>query len=114
MATRSPSPEYGFVQLTIAGFIALAGVIGNVRLQLLREWTGRRAVAPVFCWFGWRETPSGSQICWMLRPFVWDPTGGWNSSALSISTEVSLKPYGSGPPPAIILNYLTWIVSKEN
>lgn len=76
-ATQVTSPEYGFMQLTIAGFIALAGVIGNVRLYpLLREWTGRRAVAlqVLLAWLA-GNLFLGSQICWMLRPFVWDPTG---------------------------------------
>lgn len=76
-ATHVASPEYGFMQLTIAGFIALAGVIGNVRLfPLLWEWIGSRAVARnvLLAWLT-GNLFLGSQICWILRPFVWDPTG---------------------------------------
>lgn len=76
-ATHEASPEYGFMQLTITGFIALAGVIGNVRLfPLLREWTGNRRLAlqVLLAWLA-GNLFLGSQICWMLRPFVWDPTG---------------------------------------
>ena len=77
VATHETSPEYGFMQLTIAGFIALSGVIGNVRLYpLLLEWTGRRAVAlqVLLAWLT-GNLFLGSQICWVLRPFIWDPTG---------------------------------------
>jgi hypothetical protein len=76
-ATHETSPEYGFMQLTIAGFIALAGVMGNVRLfPLLREWTGRPGVAlqVLLAWLA-GNLFLGSQICWLLRPFIWDPTG---------------------------------------
>jgi len=75
--THETSPEYGFMQLTIAGFIALAGIMGNVRLfPLLREWTGRTNVAlqVLLAWLA-GNLFLGSQICWMLRPFIWDPTG---------------------------------------
>ena len=38
--TRLWSPEYGFLQLMLAGFVGTAGIIGNVRLlPLLRRWT---------------------------------------------------------------------------
>lgn len=77
VTTHVASPEYGFMQLTIAGFIALAGVIGNVRLfPLLLAWIGSKAVARnvLLAWLT-GNLFLGSQICWILRPFVWDPTG---------------------------------------
>jgi len=72
--TTSSSPEYGFLQLTLAVFVALAGVMGNVRLvPLLRQWTGSVAVARnvLLAWLA-GNLFLGSQICWVLRPFIWD------------------------------------------
>lgn len=71
--TRPSSPEHCFLQLTLVVFIAIAGVIGNLRLlPLLKQWASRDAVA----WrvlFGWLAGNLflGSQICWVLRPFLW-------------------------------------------
>lgn len=76
-ATQLSSPEYGFMQLVIAGFIAGAGTLGNVRLlPLLQQWTPRAAVARnvLFAWLA-GNLFLGSQICWVLRPFIWDPAG---------------------------------------
>jgi hypothetical protein len=76
-ATRLASPEYGFMQLVIAGFIAIAGTIGNVRLlPLLSQWTRNATVARkvLFAWLA-GNLFLGSQICWVLRPFIWDPAG---------------------------------------
>jgi hypothetical protein len=75
--TRLSSPEYGVLQLTLAVFIAFAGVLGNVRLlPLLRQWTTRDAVARrvLLAWLA-GNLFLGSQICWVLRPFIWDPAG---------------------------------------
>jgi hypothetical protein len=75
--TRLSSPEYGFLQLMLAGFIATAGIIGNVRLlPLLRRWTTSHAIARRVL-FAWLATNLflGSQIAWVLRPFIWDPAG---------------------------------------
>lgn len=75
--TQETSPEYGFMQLTITAFIAMAGIVGNARLfPLLREWTGRtrRAWQVLLAWLA-GNLFLGSQICWILRPFIWDPTG---------------------------------------
>lgn len=72
--TKLTSPEYGFLQLTLAGFVALAGVIGNVRLlPLLRRWAGNAATARnvLLAWLA-GNLFLGSQICWVLRPFLWD------------------------------------------
>ena len=76
-ATQLSSPEYGFMQLVIASFIAIAGVVGNVRLlPLLSQWTRRAAVARnvLLAWLA-GNLFLGSQICWVLRPFIWDPAG---------------------------------------
>jgi len=74
-AMRLSSPEYGVMQLTLAGFIALAGIVGNVHLlPLLSQWarsvfTARKVL---FAWLA-GNLFLGSQICWVLRPFIWDP-----------------------------------------
>jgi len=76
-ATSLSSPEYGLLQLTLATFIAFAGVIGNVRLlPLLHQWAGRTAVAwkVLLAWLA-VNLFLGSQVCWVLRPFIWDPAG---------------------------------------
>jgi hypothetical protein len=75
--TRLWSPEYGGLQLTLAGFIAFAGIMGNVRLlPVLRQWTDQAAVARrvLLAWL-MGNLFLGSQICWVLRPFIWDPAG---------------------------------------
>lgn len=69
------SPEYGFLQLCQAAFIAFAGITGNLRLlPLLRQWSGSRAIARnvLLAWLA-GNLFLGSQICWILRPFIWDP-----------------------------------------
>lgn len=76
-ATQLTSPEYGFLQLALALFVGIAGVTGCVRLwPLLREWSGKTGVAGRVL-LAWLSTNLflGSQICWMLRPFIWDPAG---------------------------------------
>lgn len=73
-ATTFTSPEYGFMQLTLAVFVALGGVIGNVRLlPLLRLWAPSARIARnvLFAWLA-GNLLLGSQICWVLRPFIWD------------------------------------------
>jgi hypothetical protein len=72
--TRLTSPEYGFLQLTLALFVALAGIIGNLRLlPLLRHWAPNVNIARnvLFAWLV-GNLFLGSQICWVLRPFIWD------------------------------------------
>jgi hypothetical protein len=69
------SPEYGALQLTHASFIALAGIIGNLRLlPLLRQFADRASVARnvLFSWLA-GNLFLGSQLCWVMRPFIWDP-----------------------------------------
>lgn len=72
--TTLASPEYGFLQLLLAVFVALAGIIGNVRLfPLLRHWASTTTIARkvLFAWLA-GNLLLGSQICWVLRPFIWD------------------------------------------
>ena len=74
LGTTESSPEYGLLQLTLAAFVALAGVMGNVRLvPLLREWAGNAIVARnvLLAWLA-GNLFLGSQICWVLRPFIWE------------------------------------------
>jgi hypothetical protein len=69
------SSEYGIMQLMLAVFIAFAGIVGNAHLlPLLSEWAHSRAVAlrVLFAWLA-VNLFLGSQIAWVLRPFIWDP-----------------------------------------
>jgi hypothetical protein len=71
--TQPSSPEHCFLQLTLVAFIAAAGVVGNMRLlPLLKQWASRDAVARrvLFAWLA-GNLFLGSQICWVLRPFLW-------------------------------------------
>ncbi len=55
-------------------FVALAGVMGNVRLvPVLRRWTCSATAARnvLLAWLA-ENLFLGSQICWVLRPFIWD------------------------------------------
>ncbi|MEO6033969.1 MAG: hypothetical protein ABIQ35_01810 [Verrucomicrobiota bacterium] len=66
---------YGFMQLVLAGIIAFAGVMANWRLfPLLHEQAGSRTVAKrvLLSWLV-GNLFLGSQVCWMLRPFVGKP-----------------------------------------
>ena len=72
--TTISSPEYALLQLTLAVFVALAGVIGNVRLlPLLRQWAGSAATGRnvLLAWLA-VNLFLGSQISWVLRPFIWE------------------------------------------
>ncbi len=72
--TTLAATEYAFLQLTLAVFVALAGVIGNLRLlPLLREWASSAAVARnvLLAWLA-GNLFLGSQISWVLRPFIWE------------------------------------------
>jgi len=66
---------YGAIQLTHVAVIAFAGLMGNMRLaQLLRLLAGNRAVARrvLFAWLA-SGLFLGSQLSWILRPFVGSP-----------------------------------------
>lgn len=73
--TRLGSLEYQFLQLMLAACIAYAGTMGNLQLlPLLSEWTAsvRAARRVLLAWLA-VNLLLGSQICWLLRPFIWDP-----------------------------------------
>lgn len=75
--TSLSAPEYGLLQLTLASFTAFAGIVGNVRLlPLLKNGTKTADVAfrVLFAWLA-ANLFLGSQIAWVLRPFIWDPAG---------------------------------------
>jgi hypothetical protein len=76
-ATRLSSPEYGFLQLTLALFIAAAGIVGNARLLPVLERLGHSAAVARRVLLAWLAGNLflGSQISWVLRPFIWDPAG---------------------------------------
>jgi hypothetical protein len=66
---------YNFIQLTHVAMIAFAGVAGNLRLaQLLRQLGGSAAVARrvLLAWLA-GNLFLGSQLCWILRPFIGAP-----------------------------------------
>ncbi len=74
-ATRLSSPEYGLLQLVHVGFMAFAGVTGNLCLApLLRQWCGSGAITckVLLTWLA-VNLLLGSQVSWVLWPFIWDP-----------------------------------------
>jgi len=75
--TRLWSFEYGFLQLTLATFVAGAGIAANMRLlPLLRKFSrdARSARNVLLAWLA-TNLFLGSQVAWVLRPFIWDPAG---------------------------------------
>jgi hypothetical protein len=72
--TLPTSPEYALLQLMLVVFIAFAGVIANVRLlPLLRQFASSLPIARnvLFAWLI-GNLFLGSQLCWVLRPFIWE------------------------------------------
>lgn len=72
---QSSGGSYSFIQLTHVTVIAFAGVVANVRLvQLLRRLSGSANVAHrvLFAWLT-GNLFLGSQLSWILRPFVGSP-----------------------------------------
>jgi hypothetical protein len=66
---------YNFVQLTQVVIIAFAGAAANMRLfRLLRSLSGSDGVARkvLFAWLT-GNLFLGSQLCWILRPFIGSP-----------------------------------------
>lgn len=66
---------YNFVQLTQVVIIAFAGVAANVRLfRVLQAVSGSERVARkvLFAWLA-GNLFLGSQLCWILRPFIGSP-----------------------------------------
>jgi hypothetical protein len=77
MASKSLSgPAYNFILLTHVSVIALAGFTGNARLfQLLARLGGSKAMAfRVLCAWLAGNLFLGSQLSWILRPFIGSPT----------------------------------------
>jgi hypothetical protein len=68
-------PSYSLVKLTHVAVIAFAGTTGNTRLfQLLTRLAGNRRVAlrVLFAWLA-GNLFLGSQLVWILRPFIGSP-----------------------------------------
>ncbi len=66
---------YSFMKLTLVGLIAFAGVVAHVRLlPLLKRLGGSAPVAwkVMLAWLA-GNLLLGSQICWVLRPFIGRP-----------------------------------------
>jgi predicted membrane-bound spermidine synthase len=77
MASKTVSGStYSFILLAHVAVVALAGVTGNVRLfQLLAGLGGSKAVAfrVLLAWLA-GNLFLGSQLSWILRPFIGSPT----------------------------------------
>ncbi len=74
--TTLATATHNLILLTVVGVIALAGIAGNVRLfQLLQELSGSQKSArrTLFAWLI-GNLLLGSQISWILRPFVGSPS----------------------------------------
>jgi hypothetical protein len=72
----STGPTYDFILLGHVAVITLAGVTGNLRLfQLLAQLGGNRltALRVLFAWLA-GNLFLGSQLSWILRPFIGSPT----------------------------------------
>jgi hypothetical protein len=72
----SHNPAYNFILLANVAVIGLAGVAGNARLfQLLSRLGGNRTVAwrVIVAWLA-GNLFLGSQLTWILRPFIGSPT----------------------------------------
>jgi len=70
-----PWATYNFVQLTQVLVIAFAGMAANVRLlRLLKSLSGTHRIARkvLFSWLA-GNLFLGSQLCWILRPFIGSP-----------------------------------------
>lgn len=68
-------PAYSLIKLVHVAAIAFAGVVGNARLfQVLVQMGGSRPAAQrvLFAWLA-ENLFLGSQLCWILRPFIGSP-----------------------------------------
>ena len=104
-ATQLSSPEYGFMQLMLALFVGFAGTVGNLRLlPLLRQWTDNSSAARnvLLAWLA-VNLFLGSQICWLLRPFIWDPAGGIEFIGIRRIRQILRQPTAVGHPADIAL-----------
>lgn len=69
------SGAHAAILLMIVGMVAFAGVVANLRLyQLLREISGSESAAKrvLFAWLA-GNLFLGSQLSWILRPFIGSP-----------------------------------------
>lgn len=66
---------YQFMQLMIVAMIAFAGIAANVRLLRYLEFRSPSRAAALRLLFSWLagNLLLGSQICWVLRPFIGRP-----------------------------------------
>src|SRR5690349_15148181 len=75
LASNNTQAAYGFIQLSQVAIIAFAGLAANLRLfQLLQRISGSKRVAKkiVVAWLV-ANLFLGSQLCWILRPFIGSP-----------------------------------------
>jgi hypothetical protein len=76
LAASGRTGAYAAIMLTHVAVIAFAGVVGNLRLrQLLRELSGSAGIAQrvLLAWLA-GNLFLGSQLSWILRPFIGSPT----------------------------------------
>jgi hypothetical protein len=74
-ADHASLTTHSFIFVLLAAWMAAAGIAGNVRLyQLLRQLAGSSSSArrTLFAWLA-GNLLLGSQLAWMLRPFVGAP-----------------------------------------
>jgi hypothetical protein len=70
------SVVYGLIKLTHVLVIAFAGIVGNIRLfRLLKSQAGGDGKVAWRVLFAWLAVNLflGSQLCWILRPFIGAP-----------------------------------------
>ena len=74
-SSNLPSLAYSFMQLSHVALIAFAGVAANVRLFPLLQSLGQSTAVAYKVLFAWLagNLLLGSQICWVLRPFIGPP-----------------------------------------
>jgi hypothetical protein len=71
---KSWSSAYSAIQLTHVAVIAFAGIAANLRLALLlRHLSGQRAASRVLIAWLAGNLFLGSQLTWILRPFIGSP-----------------------------------------
>ncbi len=66
---------YNFIQLTHVTVVTFAGIAANARLLQLLERLGRDTMVARRVLFAWLagNLLLGSQLCWILRPFIGSP-----------------------------------------
>lgn len=74
--TATAATTHGYILMMFVAVIALAGIVANARLlQLLRQLSGSQPSArrTLFAWLA-GNLLLGSQLAWILRPFVGSPS----------------------------------------